>query len=242
MTATVAGIHLGIDTHANRPAGNAVPDGSLYSCSDHSLIYRSNFAGNSWATWATLGSASGIPATLFDAQGDIIVASAADTAARLALGASATYPRSNGTTLAYAFPPGHEFDYAEITSPASPNATSEATATTIITGASVTYDGSTVVLVEFSAPYITPPSGALHNLVIVLYDGSSSIGQLGIVTANPTNASRFPVRMARRMTPSGAAHTYSIRAYVDSGTGTIHAGAGGAAAYFPAFMRITKAT
>lgn len=55
MTATVAGIHLGIDTHANRPAANTVPDGSIYSCSTHSLIYKSNFAGNSWATWATLG-------------------------------------------------------------------------------------------------------------------------------------------------------------------------------------------
>lgn len=58
MVATVAGIHLGIDTHANRPAGNSCPDGSMYSCSTHGLIYKSNFAGNSWATWATLGAAA----------------------------------------------------------------------------------------------------------------------------------------------------------------------------------------
>jgi hypothetical protein len=56
MTATVAGIHLGLDTHANRPAANTVPDGSIYSCSTHNLVYKSNFGGNSWATWATLGS------------------------------------------------------------------------------------------------------------------------------------------------------------------------------------------
>jgi hypothetical protein len=55
MVATVAGIHLGIDTHANRPAANTVPDGSIYSCSTHNLVYKSNYAGNSWATWATLG-------------------------------------------------------------------------------------------------------------------------------------------------------------------------------------------
>jgi hypothetical protein len=55
MTATVAGIHLGVDTHGNRPAGNAVPDGSLYSCSTHSLVYKSSYGGNSWSTWATLG-------------------------------------------------------------------------------------------------------------------------------------------------------------------------------------------
>lgn len=59
MTSTVSGIHGGLDTHANRPAGNAVPDGSLYSCSTHSLIYKSNLAGNSWATWGTLSAGAG---------------------------------------------------------------------------------------------------------------------------------------------------------------------------------------
>lgn len=58
MTATVAGIHLGIDTHANRPAANSVPDASFYSCSTHGKIYKSNYAGNSWADWATLGAAA----------------------------------------------------------------------------------------------------------------------------------------------------------------------------------------
>lgn len=52
MTATVDGIHLGPDTHANRPAATAVESGTLYSCSDHDLIYRSD--GATWATWATL--------------------------------------------------------------------------------------------------------------------------------------------------------------------------------------------
>lgn len=54
MANTVAGVLL-TGTHAARPAGNAVPDGTLYSCTTHSLIYQSNYAGNSWATWATLG-------------------------------------------------------------------------------------------------------------------------------------------------------------------------------------------
>lgn len=86
MTATVAGIHLAGD-HASRPAGNAVPDGSLYSCSTHSLIYQSNFAGNSWATWATLGG-SGDVATdaIWDAAGDLAVGTGANTAAKLAKG------------------------------------------------------------------------------------------------------------------------------------------------------------
>jgi hypothetical protein len=55
MPATIAGSHLGIDTHANRPAANAAgqPIGALYSCSTHNLIYKTD--GSSWATWGTLG-------------------------------------------------------------------------------------------------------------------------------------------------------------------------------------------
>lgn len=55
MTATVSGIHQ-IGTHAARPAATAVQSGTLYSCSDHNLIYRSD--GSAWSTWATLGAAA----------------------------------------------------------------------------------------------------------------------------------------------------------------------------------------
>lgn len=59
MAATVTGIHLGPDTHANRPAANAAgqPVGALYSCTTHSLIYKTD--GSSWSTYATLGSVGG---------------------------------------------------------------------------------------------------------------------------------------------------------------------------------------
>lgn len=50
MVATVSGIHLS-GNHAGRPAANTVPDGSLYSCSDHLKLYKSNYAGNSWADY-----------------------------------------------------------------------------------------------------------------------------------------------------------------------------------------------
>jgi len=56
MTATVAGIHLGIDTHANLPTANTVPDGSLYSCSTHGKLYKSDFSGNTWDDYLTAGS------------------------------------------------------------------------------------------------------------------------------------------------------------------------------------------
>ena len=47
-------------------------------------------------TWAT--DASGIPATIFDAKGDIIAATAADTASRLAVGANNTVLTADSAT------------------------------------------------------------------------------------------------------------------------------------------------
>ncbi len=47
-------------------------------------------------TWAT--DASGIPATIFDAKGDIIAATAADTASRLAVGANDTVLTADSST------------------------------------------------------------------------------------------------------------------------------------------------
>jgi hypothetical protein len=82
--------HIIKGTHAARPAATAVPVGTLYSCSDHALIYQSD--GATWTTYATLGSTETLPATLLDAKGDLIAASADNTAARLAVG-------SNGQVL-----------------------------------------------------------------------------------------------------------------------------------------------
>lgn len=49
--------HLLTGDHASRPAATAVPEGSLYSCTDHDLVYQSD--GATWSTWATVGGASG---------------------------------------------------------------------------------------------------------------------------------------------------------------------------------------
>lgn len=80
---TFAG-HLLDGIHASRPAATDVPAGTLYSCSTHGLVYQSD--GATWSTWATLGAAETLPATIMDAKGDLIAASAADAAGRLAVG------------------------------------------------------------------------------------------------------------------------------------------------------------
>lgn len=63
----------------------------------------------SWVTDAT-----GIPATIFDAKGDIIAATAADTASRLAVGANDTVLTADSTTatgLKWATPAGGSVTY-----------------------------------------------------------------------------------------------------------------------------------
>jgi hypothetical protein len=137
---------------------------------------------------------------------------------------------------------GKELDYVAITSAVSVTATSEATADTAITGSSVAYDGSTIIEIEVFSPFITPDAtNAGRSLSIVLYDGASSIGTLSYIE-NQVNGRTFylPFFAARRLTPSNASHTYSIRAHVSAGTGTFGAGVGGSGANMPAFLRITR--
>lgn len=196
-------------------------------------------AGRPGATGATGAAGSGSMATdsLWDAAGDLAVGTGADTAGKLSIGAASKVPTSNGTTLAYAYPPGYEFDYVQKTSQTAISATTEATANTVVTGSAVTYDGSTVVEIEFYAPYFEAPGS--QNARIALYDGSSSIGIWAVLTPS-SSTSRVPVCLKRRLTPSAAAHTYSVRAYVDSGAAVVDGGAGGSGARMPAFIRITK--
>lgn len=188
---------------------------------------------------ATLTAASGIPATLFDAQGDIIVASAADTAARLAIGAANTVPKSNGTTLAYALPPGHEFDYAERTTDLTITATSAATAQVVVSGNAVTYDGSTIILIELFAAVLTCDTDLAAT--VNLWDGGTDLNRMwqvqAVVSGATTGTIQAGVHASRRLTPSAGAHTYHFKAWKGGGTAVLGAVAG---TYLPAFIRITK--
>ncbi len=174
--------------------------------------------------------------------GDLIRGGASGAPTALAASSTAGQFLMNGGTATAPAWASHQLDYAEFTGVVSPTATTEATANTVISGNSVAYDGSTAVLIEFFCAGATPDTGgATGTLIFTLYDGSSSIGLWGYVYSQAASNAYVPVRLARRLTPSNASHTYSCRAYVNTGTATVIGGAGGAAANMPGFIRITRA-
>jgi hypothetical protein len=87
MTATTfIGHFLGPDVHASRPAAAGLPDGTLYVCTTHNKIERTS--SGSWVDYANLAGAGVAADPIFDAKGDLVAASAADTAARLPVGSN----------------------------------------------------------------------------------------------------------------------------------------------------------
>jgi hypothetical protein len=139
---------------------------------------------------------------------------------------------------------GDQMDYVEFTAAVSVTATTAGTANTVVTGSSVAFNGSTPVIIEFYAPFARAPGAAVgDNMSLELYEDGTGIGRIGFLRTPAANSDDKPTVCRRRMTPSNASHTYSIRGWVNAGTGTITAGVGGAAGTtMPGYIRITKAT
>lgn len=230
-------------TEGTEPAAPAAGKQRVYIDSTSHHLSRTDSSGTQVDIEA-IASSSLASDTLWDAAGDLVQGTGANAAAKLSLGAAGTVVRSTGSTNAYAYPPGYEFDYAQKTTDTSITNTTEGTADTIVTGNAVTYDGATIVEIEAFAGW-QPPNVSAGSMTIWLYDGAGSIGAMGTFINPGTLAAaitgmRVPAKLSVRITPSNAAHTYSIRASVASGTGTVKAGAGGNAALYPAYIRITK--
>jgi hypothetical protein len=127
--------------------------------------------------------------------------------------------------------PGYEFDYVERSTSLSVSATTAAGANTVIDGTSITFDGSTIVLVEFVCPLVD----SSQFISVDLWDGSTD---LGVIAQN--NGGTAPLYGSLRLTPSAAAHTFHIKAWRGTGSANIDAGAGGAGTRVAAFYRVTR--
>jgi len=132
----------------------------------------------------------------------------------------------------------NQVDYAQIITPsAAVAATTEATSVAIITGASVVYDGTTRAKIEFFAPFATPSTTLVATYV--LYRDATVIG-MAKVSHYATGPTAMPVTASVFDTPAAGAHTYSVKAYVSTGTVTVQAGPGGSGQYTPAYLRVTR--
>ena len=130
-----------------------------------------------------------------------------------------------------------QLDYAAITSStAAINATTEGTSVAVITGNSVSYDG-TNVKVEFFVPKITATAG---DPTLVFYRDSTVIGQAFLY--HSTGAQSIgAMTLATIDTPPAGAHTYKVSAFVSANSVTFNAGTGGSGNLLPAFLRVSKA-
>jgi hypothetical protein len=145
---------------------------------------------------------------------------------------------TNGTWATFgAFAPGYELSYDQITSNASLTSTTEAGANTAITSTSVTYDGSTVAMVDVYVPNMNTANSTGLGLWL---DGTEQFGHIWAVNAaGDTGMIEFKVRV----TLSAGSHTLTVRGWDTGGTGTLNAGTGtaGANSYPPAYVRVIVA-
>lgn len=128
-----------------------------------------------------------------------------------------------------------ELAYTEFSAPVTVSATTEATATAIVSAGAITFTADPIDI-EFYAPAWTPGSAA-EDLFLWLYDGTS-IGKIGAGRLGTVAQGALIGR--RRLTPTAAAHTYSIRAHTTATAHTVQAGTGGAGTYVPGFIRIMQ--
>lgn len=179
-------------------------------------------------TIAAAYTAARISNAIVDAKGDLIVATAADTVARKAVGATngmhleAQSAQSDG--LLWALPPAYEFDYAESTAAVTVSGTAEATPTDVLALPARTYDGATIILIQFECAYLDVPGNAAGNFCIInLWDDSTDLGRLAVVQLlGATLGDQVtPITVSRRLTPSAASHTYKVRAWRGAANCTI---------------------
>lgn len=133
-----------------------------------------------------------------------------------------------------------EIDYVTLTTTTNISSTNSASPTNIISGNAKTYDGSTRVKIEFYSPIISENTSS--SVSFVLYDGSTAVGIIANIYAS-SGQINTPCKVDYILTPTAGSHTYHIKGYVASGSGTgnLFLGTGGASTAVGAYLRITNA-
>jgi hypothetical protein len=140
----------------------------------------------------------------------------------------------------------HEVSYDQITAGVSSTATTEGTATTVISSSAVTYDGAQLATVEFFSPDVLPASSAteyvLGTLWYTLNGGADVIvGRFFFESSQAANVGHRSVFAVRRLVPPAGSVAFRVKIQVNGGTsGSVGAGAGGAATLLPAFVRVLR--
>ena len=136
---------------------------------------------------------------------------------------------------------GVELTYAELTT-ATTNitATTSGTATTLITAAPFTADGAFAVVIEAYVPDVDTPAAVGQNLYLGIFEDGTLLS-FARFASDSTTIIRVPGgSMKIRRIPASGSRTYSLRSWVDSGTGVIRAGTAAGGSETPAFIRVVR--
>jgi hypothetical protein len=203
-----------------------IPSGTAYVIGGTDVAVADGGTGSSTAAGARTNldvpsNAEAILDTIVDAKGDLIVATAADTVARKAVGATdgmgLRVKAANSDGLEWALPEGYEVAVAEVTTDVTVTATVEASSDTIISLGAVTY---TAVPHIFEFYYSTfTCSGNPAAVILALFDGTTEINRIWQANGNLATSQLIPGQTIRlRLTPSAGSHTYIIKSFRSGGT------------------------
>jgi len=131
-------------------------------------------------------------------------------------------------------------DYVQGTSNTNITATTAGTANTIVTATAFTSDGATPVDITYFAAAIDTPNVVNGTVSLILYEDGTNRGRIGDSPGIQNTRFGFGTYVTR-LTPASGSRTYSMRGYVNGGTGVIQAGAGTTTTYTPTYIKISRA-